>query len=56
LEVCLREGDGRIWTVERGWIEIEIWEAAIRIECILNGTLDIKELVIEITLCELIVW
>jgi hypothetical protein len=43
-------------TVEHRRIEIEIWEGAIRIECILNGALDIKEPVIEITLCEPIVW
>jgi len=56
LEICLREGDGRIWTVECGRIEIEIWEAAIRIKGILNGTLDIEEPLIEVPLCETIVW
>jgi hypothetical protein len=56
LEVYLREGDSRIWTVERGRIEIEIWEAAIRIKGILNSALDIKELVIKVTLCEIVVW
>jgi hypothetical protein len=56
LEVRLREGDSRIRAVERGWIEIEIYEAAIRIKYILNGALDIKEPVIKVTLCELIVW
>jgi hypothetical protein len=55
LEVRLREGDGRMWTVERGRIEIEIWEAAIRIECILNSALDIKELLTKVTLYEVIV-
>ena len=56
LEVRLREGDGRMRTVKRGWIEIEIWEAAIRIKGILNGTLDIEELLTEVTLCETVVW
>jgi hypothetical protein len=55
LEVCLREGDGGMRAVERGRIEIEIYEAAIRIESILNSALDIKELVIKVTLCEPIV-
>jgi hypothetical protein len=45
-----------MWTVECGWIEIEIWETTIRIKGILNGALDIKEPVIEITLCEPVVW
>jgi hypothetical protein len=45
-----------MWTVERGRIEIEIWEAAIRIECILNGALDIEEPLTKVTLCEAIVW
>jgi hypothetical protein len=56
LEIRLGEGDGRIRTIEYRRIEIEIWEGIIRIEYILNGALDIKELVIKITLCELIVW
>jgi hypothetical protein len=55
LEVRLREGDGRMRAVEHGRIEIEIYKATIRIECILNGALDIKEPVIKVTLCEPIV-
>jgi hypothetical protein len=55
LEVRLREGDSRIRAIERGRIEIEIYEAMIRIKYILNSALDIKELVIEVTLYELIV-
>jgi hypothetical protein len=56
LEVRLREGDGGMRTVKRGRIEIEIWEATIRIKGILNGTLDIEEPLIEVPLCETIVW
>ena len=55
LEVRLREGDGRMRTIERGRIEIEVYKAMICIEYILNSALDIKELVIKVTLCELIV-
>jgi hypothetical protein len=55
LEIRLGKGDGRIRTVERGRIEIEIWEAAICIECILNGALDIEELLTKVTLCETVI-
>jgi hypothetical protein len=56
LEVRLREGDGRMWAVKCGRVEIEIWEGAIRIKGILNGTLDIEEPLTEVTLCETVVW
>ena len=56
LEVRLREGDSRIRTIKRGQIEIEIWEAAIRIKGILNSTLNIEELLTKVTLYETVVW
>jgi hypothetical protein len=52
----LREGNGGVWPVKYGRIEIGIWEATICIERILNGTLDIEEPMAEIALCETVIW
>jgi hypothetical protein len=56
LEICLREGNGGVWPVKCGRIEIGIWEATIYIKCILNSTLNIEEPMAEIVLYETVIW
>jgi len=55
LEVCLREGNHRNMLIKYGRIKVLIRDLTKGVKYVLNSALDIKELMIEITLCETVI-